>query len=137
MAERGVIERVQWTGYLPVEQVPAALLGADVVVLPYRDGISFRRGSLHAALALGCPVLSTQPRVPIPELIDGDNVRLVSPDDPGALCEAALDLAHDLTLRARIGRGAKALAEQFTWERIARRTVGEVFVPLASARRGR
>ncbi len=130
MTDLGVIGRVQWTGYLAVDQVPAALLGADVVVLPYRDGISFRRGSLHAALALGCPVLSTYPRVPLPELIDGENVRLVPVDDSEALSLAARELAHDPAVRARIGGGAKLLARQFTWERIAQRTVDEVFRPL-------
>ena len=116
---------------LAVDQVPAALLGADVVVLPYRDGISFRRGSLHAALALGCPVLSTHPRVPLPELVDGENVRLVAVDDAEALSLAACELARDPASRARIGSGARSLARQFTWEHIAQRTVDEVFRPLS------
>lgn len=126
----GAAERVQWTGYMPAEQVSAALLSVDAVVLPYRDGISFRRGSLHAALAHGCAVVSTRPQVPIAELQDGDNVLLVAPDDPAALCGAAQRLRRDAALRRRIGEGARTLAEQFTWEHIARRTVEEVFGPL-------
>ncbi len=130
MVERGVMERVQWTGYLPVDQVPAALLGADIVVLPYRDGASFRRGSLHAALATGCPVLSTVPRVRIEELVDGGNVCLVPPDDPHALSQAAQDLGRDPGRRARLADGARELGRSFTWDRIAQRTVDEVFRPL-------
>ena len=133
MAELGITDRVQWTGYVPVEEVSAALLSADVLVLPYRDGISFRRGSLHAALAHGCAIVSTLPRVPLAELHDGDNVLLVPPGDPEATCRAAARLRHDPALRLRIGQGADELARQFTWAQIARRTVNEVFDPLLPA----
>jgi glycosyltransferase involved in cell wall biosynthesis len=127
MVELGVTERVQWTGYVPTEQVSAALRSADIVVLPYRDGISFRRGSLHAALAHGCPIVSTTPRVPIVELREQENVLLVPPSDPEALCQAVVWLQRHPDLRRQIGDGARELAQQFTWERIARRTVDEAF----------
>jgi glycosyltransferase involved in cell wall biosynthesis len=130
MAELEVTDRVQWTGYLPKKQVSAALLSADVVVLPYRDGISFRRGSLHAALVHGCAIISTTPDVPLPELREGENVLLVPANDPEAVCRAAAHLRSDPALREQIGQGAKRLAEQFTWEHIAERTVNEVFAPL-------
>jgi glycosyltransferase involved in cell wall biosynthesis len=134
MSELGMTERVQWTGYLPTEQVSAALLSADIVVLPYRDGISFRRGSLHAALAHGCAVVSTTPRVPLVELIEQENIALVPPADPEAVCQAALRLQRCPDLRRQIGDGARDLAQQFTWERIAQRTVDETFQPLLSGR---
>jgi len=134
VAELDLIERVRWTGYVSAEQVSAALLSADAVVLPYRDGISFRRGSLHAALAHGCPIISTTPTVPLPELVEGENVLLVPPDDPAAVAQAAQRLSSDPELRQRIGQGAAALARQFTWTHIAERTVNEVFGPAAVAR---
>jgi glycosyltransferase involved in cell wall biosynthesis len=125
----GLGDRVTWTGYLPKEEVSAALLSADIVVLPYRDGISFRRGSLHAALLHGRPVVSTSPKIPLPELRDGTNVLLVQPGDPGAVSSAAVRLEEGPELRQRIERGAKALAAQFTWDQIAQRTVQEVMRP--------
>ena len=129
-----VSEHVQWTGYVPAAEVSAALLSADVLVLPYGDGVSFRRGSLHAALAHGCAVVSTAPRVPVQELRNEENILLVPPEDPDALSRAVLRLYRDLELRQRIGKGARAMSRQFTWERIAQRTVEEVFEPLAVAR---
>ncbi len=123
----GIENRVRWTGYVTPDQVSAALLSADVVVLPYRDGLSFRRGSLHAALAHGCAIVSTTPRVSLPELRDGENVLLVAPDDPAATGQAVLRLQQDAALRRQIGQGARKLAQQFTWAHIARRTVQEVF----------
>jgi glycosyltransferase involved in cell wall biosynthesis len=130
IAGLGLTERVRWTGYVPTEQVSAALLCADAVVLPYRDGISFRRGSLHAALAHGCPIISTTPTVPLPELVEGENVLLVPPDDPAAVAQAAQRLSNDPELKRRIGEGAAALAQKFTWTQIAERTVNEVFGPV-------
>lgn len=129
--ELGLSHRIQSTGYMAADQVSAALLSADVLVLPYRDGVSFRRGSLHAALAHGCVIISTTPRVPIPELRDGENILLVPPDDPEAIGRTASRLKHDPTLGPRIGQGARELAEQFTWEHIVRQTVRCAFAPLA------
>jgi glycosyltransferase involved in cell wall biosynthesis len=128
--ELGILERVRWTGYVPTREVSAALLSADVVVLPYRDGVSFRRGSFHAALAHGCAIVSTTPRVPLSELHQGENILLVRPEDPEAIREAAQRLRRCPALRQRISLGARELAAQFTWDRIAQRTVDEVYRPL-------
>jgi glycosyltransferase involved in cell wall biosynthesis len=130
IAALGIVDRVAWTGYVPTEEVSAALIGGDIAVLPYRDGISFRRGSLHAALAHGCAIVSTVPRVSIPELRNEANVLLVPPEDSEALCAAALRLEADEAMRRRIGDGARELAAAFAWEHIAQRTVDEVFRPL-------
>jgi glycosyltransferase involved in cell wall biosynthesis len=127
IGELGVADRVQWTGYVPTNQVSAALFSADIVVLPYRDGISFRRGSLHAALVHGCAIVSTIPHVPLCELREQENVVLVPASDPEALGRAALWLERHPELRRRIGEGARELAQRFTWERIAQRTVDEAF----------
>jgi glycosyltransferase involved in cell wall biosynthesis len=131
--ELGLSQRVRWTGYVTNQQVSAALLSADAVVLPYRDGISFRRGSLHAALAHGCPIVSTNPSVLLPELVEGENILLVPPDDPQAICQAVRRLHDDPELARRLGQGAATLARQFTWTHIARRTVDEAFAPLVSS----
>jgi glycosyltransferase involved in cell wall biosynthesis len=88
-------------------------------VLPYRDGVSFLHGTFHAALAHGVPILTTRPRLELPELLHGQNVYLVAPGDASALATAIRQLAADRSLRQRLGAGAKALAEQFRWEKIA------------------
>jgi glycosyltransferase involved in cell wall biosynthesis len=117
-----VRERVHWTGYSSPEEVSAGLLATDVCVLPYRDGVSFRRGTLHACLAHGRPLVTTQPAVDLPEVRDGDNMLLAAPRDPRSLAEAVSRIAADPVLRARLEAGATALAAEFTWERIARQT---------------
>lgn len=134
IAAWGLEARVHWMGYVPPAEVSAALLAADVAVLPYRDGVSLRRGSLHAALAHGCPIVSTWPRVPLAELHPDRDILLVPPEDPAALSQAVQRLAQDPARRESIGRGARRLAGQFTWEQIARRTVEQVFLPLIGER---
>jgi glycosyltransferase involved in cell wall biosynthesis len=119
---RGLAERVQWTGYTSPEEVSADLLAADAVVMPYRDGASFRRTTFIAALRHGCPVITTYPAIPLPELHDGDNVLLVSSRDVEALAGAAARLAGDPALRTRLAAGAAALGQAFDWPTIARQT---------------
>lgn len=118
----GLKERVHWTGYVRPEQVSASLHATDVCVLPYRDGVSFRRGSLLACLAHGRAIITTRPAVPLPEIQDNETMLLVEPESPPALAQAVTQLAVNPTLQARLEAGAERLAANFTWDRIAQRT---------------
>ncbi len=121
--ELGLADQLLWTGYVEDEEVSANLLASDICVLPYKDGVSLRRGSLMAALAHGLPIISTRPSIEVKELMDGENIVLVSPDDVEALVAKIQELAASEGLRRRLGRGAKRLSEAFSWERIAEETV--------------
>jgi glycosyltransferase involved in cell wall biosynthesis len=122
IAERGLEHRVHYTDFVPAEEVSASLEAVDVCVLPYRDGVSLRHGSLHACLAHGRPIVTTQPSVETPELRDGENVLLAPAEDIAALADSVARLAADAELRARLEKGAVALAAEFTWDHIAART---------------
>jgi len=122
IAALGLDERVHWTGYVPPERVSASLRATDVCVLPYRDGVSFRRGTLLACLAHGMAIVTTRPAAPIPGVEHERNMLLVEPRNPPALAQAVARIADDPTLRARLEEGAKSLASEFTWEHIARLT---------------
>jgi len=121
--ELGLADQLLWTGYVNDEEVSANLLASDICVLPYKDGVSLRRGSLMAALAHGLPIISTRPSIQVKELIEGENIVLVPPDDVGALVAKIQELAASEGLRRRLGEGAKRLSEAFSWERIAGKTV--------------
>lgn len=120
--ELGLGTRVHWTGFLSDAEVSRHFFASDMVVLPYRDGISLRRGTLMAALAHGRPVISTEPTHPSPPLAHRENVWLVPRDDEAALAEAIRQLAAEAEKRERLARGAEDAAAHFTWERIAART---------------
>ena len=113
------------TGYTDLPQVSASLLAADAVVMPYRDGVSFRRTTLIAALRHGCPVVSTTATDPalIPEIRPGQNMLLAPPHDAAGLARAIVQLVDDPKLRQKLAAGARQLGSLFDWERIAAETV--------------
>ena len=117
---RGLAERVHWTGYTSTQEVSANLMAADVIVMPYRDGVSFRRTTFIAALCHARPVVTTHPTLPLDGLQDGDNVLLVPAQDTDRLAGAIAQLAEDTDLRARLSRGASALGRRFDWSAISR-----------------
>jgi glycosyltransferase involved in cell wall biosynthesis len=123
---RHLADFVYRTGYTDLPQISANLLAADVVVMPYRDGVSFRRTTLIAALRHGCPVVSTHPADPgaIPEIQPGENMLLVPPSDAAALAETIMLLADNSSLREKLSQGAVHLGHLFEWETIARDTAG-------------
>jgi glycosyltransferase involved in cell wall biosynthesis len=126
----GLNERVHWTGFLSPARVSAHLVAADVMVMPYRDGVSPRRGTLMAVLAHGRPLITTMPTEISPEFRHGENMWLVPPDNGQALADAVMALAADPLLRGRLGHEARLVAQSYGWSAIAERTAAfyaEVF----------
>lgn len=119
----GVKDRVHLTGFLDERGVSEAFAACVCVALPYRDGASFRRGTLMAALAHGCAIVTTHPHVALPEVRDGENLLLAPPDDPLALADAIARILNDEALRARLQAGAAQLSKLFGWGNIAVETV--------------
>lgn len=133
IAELGLHARVHWTDYLSDQEVSAAFALSDICVLPYRDGVSLRRGSLMAALAHGLPIISTEPTSPVALLRDGENIRLVPRHSPLALSRAAQALWRDPQTSARLAQGAKALSARFSWTHIAECTLEVLHAAARSA----
>lgn len=79
------------TGPMPAERLSATLLGFDVCVLPFRDGVTSNRGTYAAAVAHGLPVVTTSLNERGP---DGrTNTRFVGPGDVAGLADAILEYA--------------------------------------------
>jgi glycosyltransferase involved in cell wall biosynthesis len=121
--ELGLTERVHWTGFLPDPRVSTYLAAADMLVMPYRDGASLRRGTLMAVLAHGRPLVTTIPSAATPELIDKENVWFVPANNAKALSEAIKKLAADEDSRVALGKKAAKTANLFSWQHIARSTI--------------
>lgn len=121
--QRQPVPSVIQTGHAPARDVSAHLLAADLVVLPFRHGASLRSGSLLAALTHGAAILTTRPAASqqqaLAGLHDGEHALLVPPGDPLALAAAIRRCTDDAALRARLQRGAAALAPRFDWQTIA------------------
>ncbi len=123
IATYGLQERVHWTGYVRAEEVSASLMAVDLCVLPYRDGVSFRRGSLLACLTHERAIITTRPAVALPEVKNGENMLMVEPENSTALARAVRQVVSDPTAQAQLEAGARSLASHFTWDQIATRTV--------------
>jgi polysaccharide biosynthesis protein PslF len=120
VARLGLNNRVHITGYCPAEEISAHLLAADIGVLPFQDGASYRRGSLLALLAHGVPLITTRPAEPLePALRDGEQALLVEAASPPELRAAILRLVEQPALRRHLSRQGQALHGNFTWPAIA------------------
>jgi len=122
--QAGLAGRVHWTGFLSPERVSTHLAAADLMVMPYRDGVSLRRGTLMAVLAHGRPLITTAPIKTSSEFRHGENMWLVPVDDVEVLGNAITTLTTDSSLRESMGRGARKLARSYSWDVIAERTAG-------------
>lgn len=123
------------TGHRPAHETSRLLYALEAVALPFKDGASFRRGSLLAPLSHGLPVVTTWPQpepanscLPederLPQLLDGQNILLVKPDDPAGLAAALLRLRQEAdNLSPRLNAGALDLARRFSWQSIGQRSL--------------
>jgi glycosyltransferase involved in cell wall biosynthesis len=119
----------------PREKVLATLARADVMVLPTL-GDSMPRAVLEA-MACGLPVITTFESGYDHLIRHGENGFLVSAHDPEAIAALLKTLADDGELRARVGRAARATAEDNTWEHLEerfRRAFRERLLPLLTSK---
>ena len=123
VASLGLQAEVIATGYLTPPEVSRALMLCDVMVLPYVDGASLRRGSLLAAIAHGKAIVTTEPRYPIEGLTPEDSVLYMPSNNPQALAEAVQRVLQDDVLRARLQTQIYIAAKLYTWDRIAAQTL--------------
>lgn len=109
---------VRWTGYVHDADLHAYLTTADAVVMPFRDGASYRRSSMIIAVHYGAAIVTTTPAVGIPAFRHGENLLLVPPGDVQALTETLAHLYNKPSLNRALRTGALALAETFSWANI-------------------
>ncbi len=116
-------DRVHWTGFLDDHALSLGFAACHVIALPYQDGASLRRGTLQAALVHGAAIVSTKPRV---HEVDADlsaAILTVAPRDVQELAQGIATLLDDPSLAQRLRERARALADTFTWDKIAQRHV--------------
>ena len=123
--ELGLGERVRWTGRLSDEEVATALNACDVLLMPYEDGASLRRGTLMAGLANGCAIVTTTPQTPTPELVDERDLMYAAPGNDKALATVTNRLLSLPALAAKLRRNARERSRLFSWEGIAGRHLAE------------
>ncbi|OGS01914.1 MAG: hypothetical protein A2V88_13645 [Elusimicrobia bacterium RBG_16_66_12] len=130
IVEAGLSDRVHLAGLR--RDVPKCLRAFDVLALSSRwEGLP---RVFSQAMAAGLPIVATRVAGAADAVRDGENGFLVEIGDAVGLAVRLLELAHDSTLRQRLGAAGLARVEEFS----ARRMVGELqmlYVELL-ARRG-
>jgi glycosyltransferase involved in cell wall biosynthesis len=116
IAQLGIRDAVQFTGYLPFEDLPAIYNLADFFAFPsLYEGFGL---PVVEAMASGLPVMTSNTSS-LGE-IAGDAAETIDPTDTGAMTDAIRRLAMDAELRRdRSERGLKR-ARDFSWAQTAR-----------------
>lgn len=115
-----IASRVHATGTIALQEISHVLQACDLVVQPYPDGVSSRRGSVMAALAHGVPVVTNEGVHSEPVWGKRSAVCLVSEADAELMASAALQLLSSPERRARLGRAGRELyLEEFDISRLA------------------
>jgi glycosyltransferase involved in cell wall biosynthesis len=119
VAALGVTENFVFAGSLP--DVPAVLAAADVFVLASVGSEGSSRGTLEA-MAAGLPAVATSVGC-LPDIVVEDQTGfLVPPGDSDRLGARIIELLSDEYLRLRMGRAARARAEEnFDEQKVADR----------------
>ena len=121
----GLQDAVTATGYLEPDEASRRLVGLDLAVLPFRDGLTTKRSSFLSVLSHDVPVLSTRGPFMPSALQHRQNAFLVPAGEPEAvglaLEHAIRELHADPDLHGRIRMGGKRLfSEIFSWDPIVR-----------------
>jgi glycosyltransferase involved in cell wall biosynthesis len=118
---RELAGRLRAIGEASAETVAAVLGACDLLLQPYPDGVSTRRTSLMAGLALGVPALTTQGVATEPLWCDEGLVALAPAGDDAALHAYAERLLADPAGRRELGaRGGAGYARHFSIENTVR-----------------
>ena len=111
---------IHHTGFLEDDsEVGGFLTASDVVVLPFSDGASYRRGSLMAAIHYGCATITTIPRAHVPAFVHGQNMWLIPRQNADELTVALRQLYTSPEIGEHLRQGAAELATKFDWQHIA------------------
>jgi glycosyltransferase involved in cell wall biosynthesis len=109
--------RVLATGGIDAPRIADHLLACDVLMQPYADGVSTRRTSAMAGLALGLPIATNETRFTEPIWRDSGGVEMApAGEDVGVAAERLL---RDPNHAAAVGlRGRRLYEERFSLERV-------------------
>ena len=100
---------IQATGALEPENLSCHLAACDLLIQPYPDGVSTRRGSFLAGLSHGVPTITTIGEHTEPLWKDSDALRMAPAGDLDAFITLIGQLRGDERERARMGQAARKL----------------------------
>ena len=100
---------IQAAGGLSVEDLSCHVAACDLLIQPYPDGVSSRRGSFMVGLCHGKPVVTTIGPLSEPFWAETGALAFAHVNDPERFLHLVHQLRTDAVERARMGRAASAL----------------------------
>lgn len=110
---------IEWCVGLSGDDVAKKISECDLMVLPFVDGATPRRGSFQACLKLGRAVATTLPAAEDSELQLVTNVLVIEKLDVETVVETVLKAVANPALVKRLEVVSRSLAEKFSWTSIA------------------
>ncbi|MBI5605587.1 MAG: glycosyltransferase family 4 protein [Deltaproteobacteria bacterium] len=112
-------DQVLFTGYVPMEDLPFLMNGAEIFVFPsLYEGFGL---PVLEAMSCGTPVISSN-RSSIPEIVGSAGV-LIDPTDVQELAHRIIYLLRNGEERRWLSLLGKDQAARFSWEEVARKTL--------------
>ena len=129
VARSTVAHAINFTGYVPFEDLPALYTLAEMFVYPSMyEGFGL---PVIEAMACGAPVVTG--RAAALAEVGGGAVHQVDQIEPGALGDALVALAESRDRRAELSAAGLARSATFSWDRAARESL-EIYRQAASGR---
>jgi len=121
IADCGVVGRVQLTGHLGREALPAMIRSCDVLLaVPWYEPFGI---TALEAMACGVPVVASAVGGMLDTVVPGVTGLLAEARDPHSIAAATRALLSDEPLRTAMGQaGAERVRSLYSWQRVAERT---------------
>ena len=117
VGQLGLSQKVNFTGRVDTQQMPALYQSADVMLNPSR--VDNMPNSILEALASGVPVVSTNVGG-IPYMVEHeDTALLVDPEDHMAMASAICQVLEDKQCQQNLVNSGLALVKQFSWSEVS------------------
>ena len=117
--ETGIMNSVQFTGYIQDEECDHFYANTDALVFPTYDTEGFPM-ALFKSVALGMPVITTKIRAAKDYLTEPDNVIWVKEQSAQAIAAAVDRLITDTELRKNMSKNNCELGKEFTAENVCK-----------------
>jgi len=118
----GFAKLLDYRGWLEPAVIPATIAEAGIALVPTRDTLVNRArcsAKLLELMGAGRALVASDVGEARSFITHEQSGLLVPPGDAAALAAAAIRLLDDAELRARLGAGAQAAAQRFSWDRLA------------------
>lgn len=116
------VEDVVFAGFIAEEDKPRYFKTADIYCAP-STGHESQGIVLLEAMAVGTPIVASNLDGYASVVTHGQEGLLVPPKNSDELAKALIFLLKDKALRQQMGAKGRITAEQYSWERVARRVV--------------